>query len=67
MKSLQTEKLTISLGIIAVAVPARMLPIIVKLANLKVSPTDKMQHQETMTPKNDFACNKISMIRNFPF
>ncbi|QLH10994.1 hypothetical protein [Nitrosarchaeum sp. AC2] len=42
MKSLQTEKPTISLGIIAVAVPARMLPIIVKLANLKVSPTDKM-------------------------
>ena len=42
MKSLQTKKPTISLGIIAVAVPARMLPIIVKLANLKVSPTDKM-------------------------
>ncbi len=42
MKSLQTEKPTISLGIITVAVPARMLPIIVKLANLKVSPTDKM-------------------------
>ncbi len=42
MKSLQTKKQTISLGVIAAAVPARMLPIIVKLANLKVSPTDKM-------------------------
>ncbi|MCV0412377.1 hypothetical protein [Nitrosarchaeum sp.] len=51
MKSLQTKKSAISLGIIAVAIPARMLPIIVKLANLKVSPTDKCQHQETMTKK----------------
>jgi len=45
MKSLQTKKSSISLRIIAVEVPARMLPIIVKLANLKVSPTDKMPTQ----------------------
>lgn len=42
MQSLQTKKKpSISLGII-VAGPARMLPIITKLANLKISPTNKM-------------------------
>lgn len=41
MVSLQRKKPSISLGII-VASPARMLPIITKLANLKVFPTDKM-------------------------
>lgn len=41
MVSLQRKKPSISLWII-VAGPARMLPIITKLANLKVSPTDKM-------------------------
>ncbi|MEC4848209.1 MAG: hypothetical protein RI100_03390 [Nitrosarchaeum sp.] len=65
MKSLQTKKSSISLRIIAVEVPARMLPIIVKLANLKVSPTDKMPTQGKNYKKNDFTCNKISMIRNF--
>jgi len=66
MKSLQTEKPTISLGIIAVAVPARMLPIIVKLANLSF-PNRQNASARKQCPKNDFACNKISMIRNFPF
>ena len=65
MKSIQTKKPTISLGIIAVAIPARMLPIIVKLANLSF-PNRQNASTRKQCPKNNFACNKISIMIKIP-